>query len=89
MYWNVLSVHLRQIQIELEDIPLYILQKISSKKKYVGRSLKDVKKLAEREAISEALRENNYNKSLTAKKLGIHRSLLYKKIKDNCIRETE
>ena len=75
--------------IDLEDIPPYILQNVNSKKKYIGKSLKNVKKLAEREAISEALRENNYNKSLTAKKLGIHRSLLYKKIRDNCIRETE
>lgn len=74
--------------IELEDIPPYILQKVNSRK-YIGKSLKDAKKLAEREAISEALRENNYNKSRTAKKLGIHRSLLYKKIRDNSIRETE
>ena len=75
--------------IELEDIPVYILQKVNLKKKYIGKSLKDAKKLAEREAISEALRDNNFNKSLTAKKLGIHRSLLYKKIRDNHIRETE
>ena len=75
--------------IGLEDIPPYIIQKVRLQKKYIGKSLKDAKKLAEREAISEALRENNYNKTLTAKKLGIHRSLLYKKIRENGIRETE
>jgi DNA-binding NtrC family response regulator len=35
--------------------------------------------MAEKEAITMALRKTNYNKAQAAKILGIHRTLLYKK----------
>jgi DNA-binding NtrC family response regulator len=36
---------------------------------------------AERDAIRYALKETHYNKARAAKLLGIHRTLLYKKMK--------
>ncbi|MGQ9653567.1 MAG: sigma-54 interaction domain-containing protein [Thermodesulfobacteriota bacterium] len=44
-------------------------------------SLKDVKGTAEREAILQALEASGYNKAKAASLLGIHRTLLYKKIR--------
>jgi DNA-binding NtrC family response regulator len=44
-------------------------------------SLRRVQSRAEREAILYALQSVNYNKARAAQALGIHRSLLYKKMK--------
>ena len=44
-------------------------------------SLRRVQTRAEREAILYALQSVNYNKARAAQALGIHRSLLYKKMK--------
>ena len=44
-------------------------------------SLKDVQARTEKEAICLALKETNNNKAQAAKVLGIHRTLLYKKMK--------
>ncbi len=44
-------------------------------------SLKDVKGTAEKEAILRALEASGYNKAKAASLLGIHRTLLYKKIR--------
>jgi transcriptional regulator of acetoin/glycerol metabolism len=43
--------------------------------------IKGVQARAEKEAILYALKETNYNKARAAKVLGIHRTLLYKKMK--------
>lgn len=66
--------------IQLDDIPPYIKQKTASSRKYAGKTLKDIKKLAEKDAICNALRETGNNKVAAAMLLGIHRSLLYKKM---------
>ncbi len=44
------------------------------------RSLSEMKKHAEKEAIERCLKKNRYNKSKTALELGISRTLLYQKI---------
>lgn len=67
--------------IQIKDIPPYILKKNASKERYSGKSLKDIKQLAEKDAITNALTENNQNKVEVARQLDIHRSLLYKKMK--------
>lgn len=67
--------------IHLCDLPFYLY---SSRKKSndSNRSpLKNVQIRAEKEAIRYALKSANYNKAHAAKLLGIHRTLLYKKMK--------
>ncbi|MBW2004443.1 MAG: sigma 54-interacting transcriptional regulator [Deltaproteobacteria bacterium] len=67
--------------IHLCDLPFYLY---SSRKKSINSnhsSLKNVQTMAEREAIQYALASTNYNKAHAAKLLGIHRTLLYKKMK--------
>ncbi len=44
--------------------------------------LKDRLKIMEKELILEAIEKCGGNKSLAAKKLGIHRTLLYRKLKE-------
>jgi DNA-binding NtrC family response regulator len=44
-------------------------------------TMRAVQQLAEREAIIAALGESGYNKARAAALLGIHRTLLYKKMK--------
>jgi transcriptional regulator with PAS, ATPase and Fis domain len=44
-------------------------------------TLRETLERAEREALSQALRESGQNKTLAAKRLGIHRTLLYRKMK--------
>ncbi len=67
--------------IHLCDLPFYIYR---SRKKSYGSNrslLKNVQSGAEREAIRYALESTNYNKARAAEQLGIHRTLLYKKMK--------
>jgi transcriptional regulator with PAS, ATPase and Fis domain len=66
--------------IHLCDLPFFLqgLRKNSTKSNQT--SIKVVQARAEREAIRYALEENNYNKAQAAKLLGIHRTLLYKKM---------
>ncbi|MBW2412280.1 MAG: sigma 54-interacting transcriptional regulator [Deltaproteobacteria bacterium] len=67
--------------IHLQDLPFYIYG--SRKKSHKGNpsSLKEVYAKTEKEAIRYALKETNNNKARAAKILGIHRTLLYKKMK--------
>lgn len=46
-----------------------------------SRNIKEAQARAEQETIGLALQEEGYNKARAAKRLGIHRSLLYKKMK--------
>jgi PAS domain S-box-containing protein len=67
--------------IHLCDLPFYLYR---SRKKSPGSDrslLKNVQSGAEREAIRYALESTNYNKARAADQLGIHRTLLYKKMK--------
>ena len=67
--------------IHLQDLPFYLHR---SRKKSPGHnrsSLKDVQAKTEKETIRYVLKESNNNKARAAKMLGIHRTLLYKKMK--------
>jgi PAS domain S-box-containing protein len=81
---NVLERTLSSIEtdtIRLVDLPFYLhgTQKKSPQQNHT--SIKEVQALAEKEAIRYALKESNNNKVKAAKMLGIHRTLLYKKMK--------
>lgn len=67
--------------IHLRDIPFHIYSKQKKARDTHRGALRDVNATAEREAIQYALDTTNYNKTQAADLLGIHRTLLYKKIK--------
>ncbi|MFH0957883.1 MAG: sigma 54-interacting transcriptional regulator [Pseudomonadota bacterium] len=71
--------------IRPEDLPiqLYSTPRKASSSKHV--SLKDVQGIAEKEAIMSVLNLTNNNKAAAARVLGIHRTLLYKKLKKHGI----
>jgi PAS domain S-box-containing protein len=66
--------------IHLCDLPFFLQGRRKNSTKSNQTSIKAVQARAEREAIRYALEENNYNKARAAKLLGIHRTLLYKKM---------
>ncbi|RKD25254.1 PAS domain S-box-containing protein [Caminicella sporogenes DSM 14501] len=70
--------------IEPKHLPEYLLKnmQLESKKKKNNLSLKEIIAKTEIEIIKKTLKDCNGNKSLAAKKLGIHRTALYKKIKN-------
>jgi len=81
---NVLERVLSSLEgdtVHLSDLPFYLYRsrKIASKMSAV--SIREVQSRAEKEAILHALRLAGYNKSKAAAMLGIHRTHLYKKIK--------
>jgi len=63
------------------DLPPYIHRARRGKSSSNHATLRRVQTSAEREAILYALRSVNYNKARAAQALGIHRSVLYKKMK--------
>ncbi len=81
---NVLERALSAIEgdtICLQDLPFYLQRGHKKISDGSQSSLKDVQARTEKEAISYALKENNNNKARAAQALGIHRTLLYKKMK--------
>ena len=83
---NVLERALSSIEdgiIHLCDLPFYVgrMQKNLPRQNQSAIDIKGVQARAEREAIQYALIETRYNKARAAKLLGIHRTLLYKKMK--------
>jgi transcriptional regulator with PAS, ATPase and Fis domain len=66
--------------IHLCDLPFYLQRRRKNSAKSNQTSIKAVQARAEKEAIRYALEESNYNKAQAAKLLGIHRTLLYKKM---------
>ena len=81
---NVLerAVHYAERErIELTDLPRYLFQKNTKPVGTVPKALRRVQHSAEREALRRALEAAGFNKALAARMLGIHRSLLYKKLK--------
>jgi PAS domain S-box-containing protein len=83
---NVLERALSSIEgnsIHLCDLPFYIsrVQKKRLEQNQTAIDIKGVQARAERDAIRYALKETHYNKARAAKLLGIHRTLLYKKMK--------
>lgn len=81
---NVLERTLSRINrniIQPKDLPFYIKNRSESETGSHSGSLKSVRHEAEKQALEDALEANGYNKAKTARILGIHRTLLYKKIK--------
>ncbi len=82
--YNVLERTVSSLEgnvIRPTDLPM---QLYSGEKKSVtltGLSLKDVQGNAERDAILSVLATTNNNKAKAARLLGIHRTLLYKKLR--------
>ena len=81
---NVLERTLSSINgnaIQLVDLPFYLHRTQKKSPQLNQTSIKEVQAKAEKEAIRFALKETNNNKVSAAKMLGIHRTLLYKKMK--------
>jgi transcriptional regulator with PAS, ATPase and Fis domain len=71
--------------IQPEDLPFHICQKGRRAEAGKPASIREVQHQAEKEAIEYALKACEYNKSQAARRLGIHRTLLYKKMKKHGI----
>jgi PAS domain S-box-containing protein len=67
--------------IRMYDLPFYLARGKGNASESKGTTLKNVQGKAEREAIHDALQSTNFNKAKASKILGIHRTLLYKKMK--------
>ncbi len=67
--------------IQLPDLPFYLYRGRRSTLRRSKASLKEAHATAEKETIRYALASAKYNKVKAAEILGIHRTLLYKKIK--------
>ena len=67
--------------IEIKDLPFYLTRGRQPSIKTNQSSIREAQAAAEKEAILFALEETNYNKVKAAGLLGIHRTLLYKKMK--------
>lgn len=66
--------------ISVNDLPPYLYRRRNRSAESTRQPLKDVQNEVEKETILGALRSTGYNKSRAAAALGIHRSLLYKKM---------
>jgi len=66
--------------IRLQHLPFYVYRSHRKFPEHHQSPLKDVQTRTEKEAILYALKETNNNKAGAAKMLGIHRTLLYKKM---------
>lgn len=67
--------------IWLQHLPFFLYRRPSSSLERGPSSLKEVQANTEKEAIRFTLEKTDYNKAQTARMLGIHRTLLYKKLK--------
>ena len=73
--------YLERDTIDACDLPFYLHRGQKPSPGFKRNSLKDIQGSAEEEAIRFALESTSNNKARAAKLLGIHRSLLYKKMK--------
>lgn len=81
---NVLERVLSSLEgdtIHLYDLPYYLYKKSVPLNQKKRASLKSSMNMAEKKAILDALQSSEHNKSRAADLLGIHRTLLYKKMK--------
>jgi transcriptional regulator with PAS, ATPase and Fis domain len=67
--------------IHLQHLPFYVYRSHRRLPEHHPSPLRDVQTRTERKAILYTLKEANNNKARAAKMLGIHRTLLYKKMK--------
>ncbi len=80
---NVLERALSAIDgdtIHLQDLPFHLQRSHKNISSRNQSTLREVQARTEKEAIRYALKESNYNKAQAARLLGIHRTLLYKKM---------
>ncbi|KPJ77436.1 MAG: Fis family transcriptional regulator [Deltaproteobacteria bacterium SG8_13] len=85
---NVLERALSKLEgdtITPRDLPLYLARKPDETGPVNPTSIKAIQARAEKEAILQALEETGFNKVRAADLLGIHRTLLYKKMKKHGI----
>ncbi len=75
------SCSLEKDAIHPRDLPFYLHGKPANSEEAGRSSLKDVKSTSEKKAIRHALAATGNNKARAADLLGIHRTLLYKKMK--------
>ena len=70
-------------RITLADLPAHITQgvPVASVAASTKQTLKEALEGPERQIILQVLRENNWNRNVTAEQLGINRTTLYKKMK--------
>ena len=81
---NVLERALSSLEgdiIEIKNLPFYLTRGRHQTIKTNQSSIREAQATAEKEAILYALEETNYNKAKASGLLGIHRTLLYKKMK--------
>lgn len=81
---NVLERVLSSLEgdtIQLPDLPFYLYRSRRSSPRLSRASLKEAQAGAEKETIRYALSSAKNNKAKAARMLGIHRTLLYKKMK--------
>jgi transcriptional regulator with PAS, ATPase and Fis domain len=67
--------------VRLRDLPFYLQDIQLPGKSGSPSSIRDIQAAAEKEAIVFALKAAGNNKAAAARALGIHRTLLYKKMK--------
>jgi transcriptional regulator with PAS, ATPase and Fis domain len=67
--------------VQLQNLPFYIYSNHQNRAARQTSTLREVSAKTEKEAIRYALEQTAYNKAQAARLLGIHRTLLYKKIK--------
>lgn len=68
-------------RVELTDLPLQVQIRTHTTLKFRHNSLSDYMEDIERKLIKDMLKSTQGNKTLAAEKLGIHRTLLYKKMR--------
>jgi len=81
---NVLEWTLSSLEgncIRDRDLPFYLKPRSDIHRPAMHSPMREVQVRAEAQAIRQALQEAGYNKAQAARILGIHRTLLYKKIK--------
>jgi transcriptional regulator with PAS, ATPase and Fis domain len=81
---NVLERVLSSLEgetIHLQDLPFHLYRGRKTVPRKSKASLRETRMRVERESIRYALAANRYNKAQAANMLGIHRTLLYKKMK--------
>jgi len=82
--YNVLERTVSSLEgniIRPTDLPMQLYSEEKKSVTLTGLSLKDVQGNAERDAILSVLAATNNNKAKAARLLGIHRTLLYKKLR--------
>ncbi len=82
--FNVLERTLSTLEgdvVHIEDLPFYLHRVHMDAENSTAASIREIRSGAERKAILNALKRTRHNKAAAARILGIHRTLLYKKIK--------